>query len=73
MPRFVFNSFVKLAADYTARRLPQWLIARLAEPSTHAAVAAVLIALYPFLPQPDATVVAIFFGALGFAIPEKKG
>ncbi|HUZ74912.1 MAG TPA: hypothetical protein VMU87_18150 [Stellaceae bacterium] len=48
-----------------------WLGSRLAEPSTHAAVAAVIAAATPFIPQPYGMIAAAFFGALGFATKEK--
>lgn len=48
-----------------------WIIARLAEPSTHAAIAAVLAALTPLIPQPYGMIASAVFAALGFTMKEK--
>jgi len=49
-----------------------WAGARLAEPSTHAAITGVIAAFMPLIPQPYGLVAAAFFGALGFAIKGKS-
>ena len=49
-----------------------WFIARLAEPSTHAAIAGCLAALTPIIPQPWGMVAAAVFAALGFGLSESK-
>lgn len=49
-----------------------WIAARLQEPSTHAAIAAMLAAATPFIPQPYGTIAAAVFAALGFALKENK-
>ena len=48
-----------------------WLTARLAEPSTHAALAAVIAALTPLIPQPYGMIASAIFAALGFTMKEK--
>ncbi|HUN53322.1 MAG TPA: hypothetical protein VMU42_19495 [Candidatus Sulfotelmatobacter sp.] len=48
-----------------------WIRARLAEPSTHAALAAMAAASIPLFGQ-YGTLAAVLFGLLGFGIAEKK-
>ena len=47
-----------------------WLASRLSEPSTHAALAAMLTASIPLF-GPWAGVAAAVFAVLGFVVPEK--
>jgi hypothetical protein len=49
-----------------------WLLARVKEPSTHAAIAGVIAAFMPLIPPPWGLVAAGVFGALGFALPAGK-
>lgn len=49
-----------------------WLWARLNEPSTHAALAAVVAAAIPFIPMPFGPIAVAVFGALGIVTSEKK-
>lgn len=48
-----------------------WLKARVAEPSTHAALAAMAAASIPLF-GPYGAVAAAFFGLLGFGLSENK-
>jgi len=49
-----------------------WLLARLKEPSTHAAITGVIAAFTPLIPPPWGLAAAAIFGALGFALPGAK-
>lgn len=53
----------------------KWLLARLSEPSTHAAITGLIGVAMPFIPaqyQPIAQVAAVIFGGAGVATSEKK-
>jgi membrane-associated phospholipid phosphatase len=49
-----------------------WVLARLKEPSTHAALAAAAAALVQLVPQPYGGIAVAVLAALGFGISEKQ-